>query len=109
MVNIIELDLYRERRAEAQKEDCKARPRTADKFMKAQAFEKLALEIENMLEDKARDRAMPDAVAMAAGHYAAMRLFKQYGRAQTLAFFEDCIQTAEICDEILAQLDDELV
>ena len=46
---------------------------------------------------------------MAAGHYAAMRLFKQYGRAQTLAFFEDCIQTAEICDEILAQLDDELV
>ena len=52
---------------------------------------------------------MPDAVAMAAGHFAAMRLFQNYGRAQTLAFFEDCIQTAEICDEILAQLDDELV
>ena len=109
MVNIIELDLYRERRAAAQKMKCKARPRTADKFMKAQAFEKLALEIENMLEDKARERAIPDAVAMAAGHYAAMRLFQNYGRAQTLAFFEDCIQTAEICDEILAQLDDEFV
>ena len=109
MVNIIELDLYRERRAAAQKVNCKARQRTADKFMKAQAFEKLTLEIDNMLEVKARDRATPDAVAMAAGHYAAMRLFQNYGRAQTLAFFEDCIQTAEICDEILAQLDDELV
>ena len=109
MFNIIELDLYRERRAAERKVNRKARPRTADKFMKAQAFEKLNLEIDNMLEDKARNRAMPDAVAMAAGHYAAMQLFQNHGRAQTLAFFEDCIQTAEICDEILAQLDDELV
>ena len=109
MVNIIQLDLYMERRAAAQKFNRKARPRTADKFMKVQTFEKLALEIDNMLGEKARVRAMPDAVAMAAGHYAAMRLFQNYGRAQTLAFFEDCIQTAEICDEILAQLDDELV
>ena len=109
MVNIIQLDLYMERRAAAQKFNRKARPRTTDKFMKVQTFEKLALEIDNMLEDKARVRAMPDAVAMAAGHYAAMRLFQNYGRAQSLAFFEDCIQTAEICDEILAQLVDELV
>ena len=109
MVNIIELDLYRARRSLAQKFNRKSRPRTADKFIKAQAVEKLTLELDNILEDKARDRAMPDAVAMAAGHYAAMRLFQNYGRAQTLAFFEDCIQTAEICDEILAQLDDELV
>ena len=109
MVNIIELDLYRERRAAAQKFNRKARSRTDDKFLKPQAFEKLALEIDNFLKDKDCDRAMPDAVAMAAGHYAAMRLFQNYGRAQTLAFFEDCIQTAEICDEILAQLDDELV
>ena len=109
MVNIIELKLYRERRAATQRVNRRPRPRTADIFMKAQAIEKLTLEIDNLLEDKARDRAMPDAVAMAAGHYAAMRLFQNYGRAQALAFFEDCIQTAEICDEILAQLDDELV
>ena len=109
MVDIIELDLYRERRAAAQKVNRKARLRSADKFVKAQAIEKLTLEIDNMLEDKARDRAMPDAVAMVAGRYAAMRLFQNYGRAQTVAFFEDCIQTAEICAEILAQLDDELV
>ena len=86
MVNIIKLDLYRERGAAAKKVNRKVMPRTADKFMKAQAFEKLTLEIDNMLEDKARDRAMPDAVAMAAGHYAAMRLFQNYGRAQALAF-----------------------
>ena len=61
------------------------------------------------LKSMARHVWGPDAVAMAAGHYAAMRLFQNYGRAQTLAFFEDCIQTAEICDEILAQLDDEFV
>ena len=93
MVKIIKLDLYRERRPAAQKFNRKARPRTANKFLKAQAFEKLTLEIDNMLEDKARHRAMPDAVAMAAGHYAAMRLFQNYGRAQTIAFFEDCIDS----------------
>ena len=109
MVNIIELGLYRQRHAASQKFSRKSRPRTADKLIKAKAFEKLTLEIDNMLEDKARHRDMPDAVAMAAGHYAAMRLFQNYGRAKTLAFFEDCIQTAEICDEILSQLDDELV
>ena len=51
MVNIIKLDLYRERRAAAQKVNRKARPRTANKFLKAQAIEKLNLEIDNMLED----------------------------------------------------------
>ena len=52
---------------------------------------------------------MPEAVAMAAGRFAAMQLFRKHGRTQTLAFFDDCIQTAEICDDILAQLEDELV
>ena len=41
MVNIIQLDLYKERRAAARKFNRKAKPRTADNFMKAQAFEKL--------------------------------------------------------------------
>ena len=46
---------------------------------------------------------------MAAGRYAAMQLFRTHGRAQAQAFFEDCLQTAEICDDILAQLDDDFV
>ena len=109
MDNIFDLDLYRKRRTEEKRAKRKARPRTADILMQAQTLEKLTLQIDNLLEDKARDQAMPDAVAMAAGRYAAMHLYRKHGRAQTFTFFEDCIQTAEICDDILAQLDDELV
>ena len=109
MGDIFDLDLYRERRTEEQEAKRKTRPRTANILMQAQTIEKLTLQIDNLLEDKARDEAMPDAVAMAAGRYAAMQLFRKHGRVNTVAFFEDCIQTAEICDDILAQLDDELV
>ena len=72
--------------------------------MQAQTIEKLTLQIDNLLEDKARDETMPEAVAMAAGRYAAMQLYRKHGRAQTVAFFEDCIQTAEICDDIITQI-----
>ncbi len=109
MDNILDLNFYRERLTEEKRAKRKARPRTADMLMQAQTLEKLTLQIDNLLEDKARDEAMPDAVAMAAGRYAAMHLHRKHGRAQTVAFFEDCIQTAEICDDILAHLDDELV
>ena len=109
MDNVFELDLYRKRRTAEKKLKRKARPRKADILMQAQTIEKLTSQIDNLLEDKARDEAIPDAVATAAGRYAAMQLFRKHGRAQTIAFFEDCIQTAEICDDILAQLDDEFV
>ena len=109
MDNILDLGLYRKHRTAEQEAKRKAKSRTADIFMQAQTIEKLTLEIDNLLEIKARDEAMPDAVAMAAGRYAAMQLFQKHGRAQTVAFFEDCIQTAEICDDILAHLDDELL
>ena len=109
MHNIFDLNAYRQQHAAAQEVKRRLKPRTANKFLRAQTIEKLTLQIDNLLEDKARDEAMPEAVAMAAGRYAAMQLFRKHGRAQTLAFFEDCIQTAEICDDILAQLEDELV
>ena len=109
MDNILDLNLYRERRTKKKEAKRKARPRTADIITQAQTIEKLTLQIDNLLEDKARDEAMPDAVAMAAGRYAAMQLYRKHGRAPTVGFFEDCIQTAEICDDILAQLDDELL
>ena len=109
MDNILDLNLYRERRTEKKEAKRKARPRTADIITQAQTVEKVTLQIDNLLENKARDEAMPDAVAMAAGRYAAMQLYRKHGRAQTVGFFEDCIQTAEICDDILAQLDDELL
>jgi hypothetical protein len=109
MNNIFDLSHYRGKLAVEQEAKRAAKPRTADKFIRLQTIEKLTLQIDNLLEDKARNEAMPEVVAMAAGRYAAMQLFRKHGRAQTSAFFEDCIQTAEICDDVLAQLDDELV
>ena len=109
MDNILNLDLYKQQRAAEKESKRHSKLPTADRFMRAQTIEKLTLQIDNLLENKARDEALPEAVAMAAGRYAAMQLFRKHGRAQTLAFFEDCIQTAEICDDILAQLEDELV
>ena len=79
------------------------------KLLDAQNIERLTLQIDHVLEEKARRECRPDAVAMAAGRYAAMQLFRTHGRAQAQAFFEDCLQTAEICDDILAQLDDDFV
>ena len=109
MNNIVDLERYRERRAEEQEAKRKTRPRTANILMKAQTIENLNTQIDNMLQDKARHEAMPIAVAMAAGRYAAMQLYHKHGRAQVIAFFDDCVQTAEICDDIIAYLDDELV
>ena len=109
MENILDLGLYRHQRAAAQRGKRSSKLRPADKFLRTQTIEKLTLQIDNLLDDKARNESMPEAVAMAAGRYAATQLFRKHGRAQTLAFFEDCIQTAEICDDILAQLEDELL
>jgi hypothetical protein len=36
-----------------------------------------------------------------------MQLFQLHGRAQTLSFFEDCIQTVELCDDLLKQIDED--
>ena len=50
---------------------------------------------------------MPLTVAMAAGRYAAMRLFQPEGRAETMAFLNQCIVTAELCDDLNCQLDED--
>ena len=50
---------------------------------------------------------MPLTVAMAAGRYAAMRLFQLQGRAETMAFLDQCIVTAELCDDLSCQLDED--
>ena len=46
-------------------------------------------------------------VTFAIGKFAAMNLFQKYGRAKTLSFFNECIETAEICNDILNQLDED--
>ena len=65
-------------------------------------------QIENILEEITRKQDLPLTVAMSAGRFAAMRMFQLQGRAETLAFIDQCITTAELCDDIARHLDDEL-
>ncbi|MGB0810778.1 MAG: hypothetical protein ACPGRU_05890 [Candidatus Puniceispirillaceae bacterium] len=109
MGSVVDLAAYRTEHKTSLQAVSRTDRQTAEQLLEAQAVEKLTLQIDNLLETKSRQETTPDAVAMAAGRYAAMQLYRRFGRARALAFFEDCIQTAEICDDILAQLDDDFV
>ena len=63
--------------------------------------------IEQMLEAMTREEDLPLTVAMSAGRFAAMRMFQLQGRAETLAFIDQCITTAELCDDIARHLDED--
>ena len=64
-------------------------------------------QIEHKLEDITRREDLPLTVAMSAGRFAAMRMFQLQGRAETMAFIDQCITTAELCDDLGRQLDDD--
>ena len=64
--------------------------------------------IETALEKVAASENMPLTVAMAAGRYAAMRMFQIQGRAETMAFMDECVLTAELCDDLMQHLDDDV-
>ena len=63
--------------------------------------------IETTLEKVAISEDMPLTVAMAAGRYAAMRMFQLQGRAETMAFMDQCVITAELCDDLMQHLDED--
>ena len=63
--------------------------------------------IETALEKVATSENMPLTVAMAAGRYAAMRMFQLQGRAETMSFMDQCIITAELCDDLMQHLDED--
>ena len=63
--------------------------------------------IETALEKVAATENMPLTVAMAAGRYAAMRMFQLQGRAETMDFMNQCIVTAELCDDLMKHLDED--
>ena len=63
--------------------------------------------IEQTLEDITLNEDLPLTVAMSAGRFAAMRMFQLQGRAETLAFIDQCITTAELCEDIARQLDED--
>ena len=70
-------------------------------------IEALRDQIEKILQDITRREDLPLTVAMSAGRFAAMRMFQLQGRAETLAFIDQCITTAELCDDIVRHLDDD--
>ena len=63
--------------------------------------------IETALEKVATSENMPLTVAMAAGRYAAMRMFQLQGRAETMAFMDQCVVTAELCDDFMQHFDED--
>lgn len=72
-----------------------------------QRIEGLRDKVEHMLEHTSNSENLPLTVAMSAGRFAAMRMFQLQGRAETMAFLEQCITTAELCEDIVRQLDED--
>ena len=56
--------------------------------------------IEKLLNTAAAVHREPFGVSLAAARYAAMRLYELQGRAETMAFFDSCIQTAEMTEDV---------
>ena len=65
-------------------------------------LEQLRDGIEKLLNTATAVHGEPLGVGLAAGRYAAMRLYQMHGRAETMAFFDSCIQTVEISEDITA-------
>ena len=73
---------------------------TSDQIKK---FENLRDGIEKLLNTATAIHGEPLGVGLAAGRYAAMKLYQMHGRAETMAFFDSCIQTVEISEDISAK------
>ena len=90
---------------------CRAEPKTVTNVVTelskkdVHKVEQIRDSIETALEKVATSEKMPLTVAMAAGRYAAMRMFQLQGRAETMAFMDQCIVTAELCDDLMRHLD----
>ena len=65
-------------------------------------LEQLRDGIEKLLNTATAVHGEPLGVGLAAGRYAAMKLYQMHGRAETMAFFDSCIQTVEIAEDITA-------
>ena len=61
---------------------------------------KLRDDIEKLLNTATAVHGEPLGVGLAAGRYAAMKLYQMHGRAETMAFFDSCIQTVEMSEDI---------
>ncbi len=103
MASIIDLQAYRRARAPAASNlNSAAHPAGT-----SEEITSLSEQVETMLTALAQDSKYSHTVALAAGRFAAMQLFQLHGRAASLAYIDDCLQTAEICEDILRQMDED--
>ena len=98
MNNVIKLSKYKNnlnKRSDNENYDL-----TSDQIKK---LENLRDGIEKLLNTATAIHGEPLGVGLAAGRYAAMKLYQMHGRAETMAFFDSCIQTVEISEDISAK------
>ena len=69
-------------------------------FNQVKKLENLRDGIEKLLNTATAIHGEPLGVGLAAGRYAAMKLYQMHGRAETMAFFNSCIETVEIAEDI---------
>ena len=98
MSNIIELSEYRNFSIE--KNNDQNIDLNSEQIKK---LENLRDDIEKLLNTATAVYGEPLGVGLAAGRYAAMKLYQMHGRAETMAFFDSCIQTVEISEDISAK------
>ena len=94
MNNVISLKDYKLTKQSKSKNDLKL---TSEEVI---TIEKIRDGIENLLNTASAVNRDPLAVALAAGRYASMRLYQMQGRAETMDFFDNCLQTVEIAEDI---------
>ena len=99
MDNIIDLEDYHRRvlAAAHEDEDHSGQELSAEEVARLEA---LRDGVECLLDAVTARHCDPEAVAFAAGRYAAMRIFRMHGRAQAMDFFNRCIAAVEIADDL---------
>ena len=95
MAEILYLDDYKSARI-AEDTQPKKVPQT-----ERQRVEAIRDNIEELLNMVAGLRRDPESVALAASRFGIMRMYQLHGRANTMAFVDRCIETAEIAEDIL--------
>ncbi len=88
--NIIDFSHYRETQNCIAPEPTRLSPREIKRL------ETIRDTVEGVLDRLTAEHRDPAAIAFAAGRFAAMRLFQLQGRAATMAFMDQCIETVEI-------------
>jgi predicted component of type VI protein secretion system len=95
MAEILYLDDYKSSRI-AEDAQPKKMPQT-----ERERVEAIRDNIEELLNMVAGLRRDPESVALAASRFGIMRMYQMHGRANTMAFVDRCIETAEIAEDIL--------